>query len=126
MEMNFSLFFGLAVQLYESTLISDDSPIDRFMAGDTSAMTEEEQLGMDLFVNQLPCINCHKLPEVTKATVEHMIEFPIGIDSIIERMRDGARRREWLRRMRPALRRWLLQCRCPADSTRTSGAPRRS
>ena len=87
MEMNFSLFFGLAIQLYEGTLISDDSPFDHFMAGDRSAMTAEEQLGMDLFVNQLPCINCHKLPEVTKATVEHMIEFPIGIDSIIERMR---------------------------------------
>jgi cytochrome c peroxidase len=87
MEMNFSLFFGLAVQLYESTLISDDSPFDHFMAGDTSAMTEEEQLGMDLFVNELNCASCHKLPEITKATVEHMIEFPIGIDSIIERMR---------------------------------------
>jgi cytochrome c peroxidase len=87
MEMNFPLFFGLAVQLYESTLISDDSPLDHFMAGDSAAMTEEEQLGMDLFVNQLPCINCHKLPEVNKATIEHMIEFPTGIDSIIERMR---------------------------------------
>lgn len=86
MEMNFSLFFGLAVQAYESTLVSDDSPLDRFMAGDRSAMTAEEQLGMDLFVNDLPCINCHKFPEVTKATIEHMIEFPTGIDSIIERM----------------------------------------
>ena len=87
MEMNFSLFFGLAIQLYESTLISDQSPFDRFMAGDTTTMTPQEQNGMDLFVNQLPCINCHKLPEITKATVEHLIEFPIGIDLIIERMK---------------------------------------
>ena len=28
MEANFSLFFGLAIQLYESTLISDQSPFD--------------------------------------------------------------------------------------------------
>ena len=32
-EYNFSLFFGLSVQLYEMTLISDDAPIDRFFEG---------------------------------------------------------------------------------------------
>ena len=30
MHYNFSLFFGLAIQMYESTLVSDDSPWDRF------------------------------------------------------------------------------------------------
>ena len=34
LEYNFALFFGLAVQLYEMTLISDDAPIDRFFEGD--------------------------------------------------------------------------------------------
>ena len=29
-QYNFSLFFGLSVQLYESTLVSDDTPWDRF------------------------------------------------------------------------------------------------
>ena len=33
MEANFSLFFGLAVQLYEATLISGESPFDAFLAG---------------------------------------------------------------------------------------------
>ncbi|RMH79225.1 MAG: cytochrome C peroxidase, partial [Calditrichaeota bacterium] len=36
MEMNFSLFWGLAVQLYEATLVSDDTPFDRFQSGDAS------------------------------------------------------------------------------------------
>ena len=36
LEYNFSLFFGLAVQLYEMTLISDDAPIDRFFEGQTA------------------------------------------------------------------------------------------
>ena len=31
MEYNFSLFFGLAVQLYEATLVADDTPFDRFV-----------------------------------------------------------------------------------------------
>src|SRR5262245_8941802 len=29
-QYNFTLFFGLAIQLYESTLVSDDTPWDRF------------------------------------------------------------------------------------------------
>jgi cytochrome c peroxidase len=84
MEMNFSLFWGLAIQLYESTLISDDSPFDRFMAGDKTALTPEERQGMDLFLAH--CQGCHKMPEITKATVDHMIEFPSGHDGILERM----------------------------------------
>ena len=29
-QYNFSLFFGIAIQLYEATLVSDDTPWDRF------------------------------------------------------------------------------------------------
>lgn len=48
MEMNFSLFFGLTVQLYEATLVSDDSPIDRYLDGDQNALTQEELVGFHL------------------------------------------------------------------------------
>jgi hypothetical protein len=30
MQYNFALFFGIAVQMYEATLVSDDTPWDRF------------------------------------------------------------------------------------------------
>src|ERR1051326_6889849 len=39
MEANFSLFWGLAINLYESTLVSDDSPFDRFLDGNKNALT---------------------------------------------------------------------------------------
>ena len=42
MEYNFSLFFGLAVQLYEMTLISDDAPVDRFFDGNSNALTAQQ------------------------------------------------------------------------------------
>jgi cytochrome c peroxidase len=32
MEYNFSLFWGVAIQMYESTLIADQTPFDKFMA----------------------------------------------------------------------------------------------
>ena len=36
-EYNFALFFGLAVQMYEATLVSDDTPWDRFRREHPSA-----------------------------------------------------------------------------------------
>lgn len=32
MQANFSLFWGLSIMLYESTLVSDDTPIDQYLA----------------------------------------------------------------------------------------------
>ncbi len=70
MEANFSLFFGLALQLYQATLVSDDTPFDRFMAGDDTAMTERQQRGMSRFNSGgAACTECHIAPEFTGATV---------------------------------------------------------
>ena len=80
-ESNFSLFFGLAVQLYEGTLVSDDSPYDRFAEAGFPEdggghLDEQALLGLDLFMNvgqfeDLPiarCIDCHSTPLFTSAT----------------------------------------------------------
>lgn len=72
MEANFSLFWGLAIDLYEKTLRSDQSPYDRFAEGDDSALTPQQLEGLDIFLNQGRCINCHGGPEFTKHTVSHI------------------------------------------------------
>ena len=54
-EYNFSLFFGLSVQLYEMTLISDDAPIDRHFRGNPNALTARELRGMDVFTGETAC-----------------------------------------------------------------------
>ncbi|MFQ4144102.1 cytochrome-c peroxidase [Chlorogloeopsis sp. ULAP02] len=71
MEYNFPLFFGLAIQMYESTLISDDTPFDRFMEGNTNALTEQQQRGLQAFQEQ-GCIGCHIGAEFTIASVSHI------------------------------------------------------
>jgi hypothetical protein len=48
-DVNFPLFWGLALQAYQSTLVSNDSPLDRFLDGDTSALTAQEREGMQIF-----------------------------------------------------------------------------
>jgi cytochrome c peroxidase len=59
MEANFVLFFALAVQLYQSTLVSDDTPFDRFQEGDLAALSAEAQRGMQIFFSQGRCNQCH-------------------------------------------------------------------
>ncbi|WP_424361470.1 cytochrome-c peroxidase [Methylocystis parvus] len=77
MQANFSLFFGLAIQLYESTLVSDDSPYDRYMAGNFGAMSPDQKTGMSLFFGKGKCVNCHGGAEFTNASVRKTLNEPL-------------------------------------------------
>jgi cytochrome c peroxidase len=70
MEANFAMFFGLAVQLYESTLISDQAPFDspRDALGLPEALNERERRGLAEFVN-LHCNQCHAGPTFSGGVV---------------------------------------------------------
>ena len=70
MAYNFGLFFGIAVQAYEATLVSDDTPMDRFLAGDTTALTAAQQQGLNEFRNGgSQCTQCHQGPELSAAGI---------------------------------------------------------
>ena len=73
MEANFSLFFGLAVMLYQSTLVADQTPFDKWMeTGRLNGDFDQTALaGLNLFVNQGRCIRCHSGPELTAASVRN-------------------------------------------------------
>ncbi len=58
-EFNFSMFWGVAIQMYESTLVSDDSRFDQFMEGNRNALTALEQRGLDRFTGKGGCSKCH-------------------------------------------------------------------
>ncbi len=75
---NFSLFFGLAVMEYERTLVSDQTPLDRYLEGDTSALTPLEQQGLAIFSGALgKCAGCHGGAELTAASVAAVESEPI-------------------------------------------------
>lgn len=59
-EANFALFFGLAIQAYEATLVSDDAPFDseRIGSGPPTALTAAQVRGLNTFVD-FHCANCH-------------------------------------------------------------------
>ncbi len=77
-QANFSLFFGLAIQMYGATLVSDDSPFDRHMAGDGAAMSVDAKLGMSLFFSKGKCANCHGGAEFTNASVRNVKREPMS------------------------------------------------
>lgn len=104
MADNFTLFFGLAVQLYQALLISDDTPFDQFMGANANvrgngapipprpeALTPQALLGLDIFQGtnlsgQNPtlinggCTNCHILPETSNHVVRLMgVQAPAGV-----------------------------------------------
>jgi cytochrome c peroxidase len=78
MEYNFSLFFGLAVQAYEATLISDDTPFDRFLRDPTNApLSAAAERGRQIFfnLNAAPaprgnCLFCHSGALLSEASVD--------------------------------------------------------
>lgn len=50
-----------AIAAFERTIISTDSPFDRFIAGDKSALSEEAQAGFQIFKRKGRCRVCHEL-----------------------------------------------------------------
>lgn len=51
-----------AIATFERTVLSGNSPYDRFQAGDKSAMSEAAQRGMALFMDKGQCSTCHAPP----------------------------------------------------------------
>ena len=83
MEANFALFFGLAVQLYESTLIANDTPVDRYLDGQTGALNEQQLRGARIFTGTGRCSRCHSGAELTAAsfssvTAQRLRRMPMG------------------------------------------------
>jgi cytochrome c peroxidase len=80
MEYNFSLFFGLAVQAYEATLVSDDTPFDRFLRDPVNApLPAAAERGRQIFFNVNPapaprgnCAFCHSGSLLSEASVENV------------------------------------------------------
>ncbi|MDI6853321.1 MAG: cytochrome c peroxidase [Deltaproteobacteria bacterium] len=87
MEANFALFFALSVQLYQTTLVSDDTPFDRFQDGDPGALSEAAQRGMQVFFLQGRCNQCHGGSLFTNAAVDVILGLNgLPLEGLVERM----------------------------------------
>lgn len=86
MEYNFSLFFGLALQAYQATLVADDTPWDRYNCIDAAnpnnpacgvkALTPDQLAGANLFFSsRTRCANCHRGSALTDASVSQILGY---------------------------------------------------
>lgn len=57
-----------AIAAYERTLVTPDTPYDRFVRGDTTALTAQQLRGMALFA-QFGCVLCHRGPNFSDASL---------------------------------------------------------
>ncbi|MGH9874449.1 MAG: cytochrome-c peroxidase [Pyrinomonadaceae bacterium] len=54
-----------AIAAFERTQLSGNSPFDRFMAGDRSAITAAQKRGFELFKGKAKCVACHSFSSVS-------------------------------------------------------------
>ncbi len=78
-----------AIAAFERTIISKNSPFDRYMLGDKDAMTPEQIKGMELFVGKAGCVNCHNGPNFTdnKLHVLGVPKNPVEDDPMVKATR---------------------------------------
>ncbi len=79
---------GKAIAAYERLLVSGDAPLDRYIMGDTAALSAQEKRGLQLFVGKAACDACHSGPNlsdhdfhntgVEQAVGEHVPEVDEG------------------------------------------------
>ena len=58
---------GKAIAAYERTILANEAPFQRWLAGDESAMTDQELRGAVLFFGKAQCAGCHTGPALSSA-----------------------------------------------------------
>jgi len=87
MEANFALFWGVAIQFYEATLVSDQTPVDHYQAGNQNFLSPDNVSapgipsavrGFALFDSK--CAVCHSGSEFTGAVIgsSNLVVSPFG------------------------------------------------
>ncbi|MBS3955436.1 MAG: RICIN domain-containing protein [Methylomicrobium sp.] len=77
-QANFSMYFGLALQMYMATLVSDDSPFDKLMAGQPVNYPQDATAGMAIFFGKGKCASCHSGAEFTAASTRKVLKTPLS------------------------------------------------
>ena len=68
-----------AIATFVRTILSANSPYDRYLAGDKSALTKQQKDGLDFFNKKGECAECHSGPNFTD---EKFANVGIGMDQI--------------------------------------------
>jgi len=70
---------GKAIAAYERTLVTPNSPIDRYLSGDKKAISAKAERGFNKF-KSLGCSDCHSTPVFSDSDF-HLIRVPKSTDT---------------------------------------------
>jgi cytochrome c peroxidase len=70
-----------AIATFERTLISNDSPYDRYLNGDKSALSASQLRGRKLFFDELYCAKCHSGNDFTNDALTNNGLYEVYADS---------------------------------------------
>jgi len=69
-----------AIAAYMRTLVCKDTAYDKYAAGDKTALTDQQQKGLDLFAGKAKCVTCHAPPFFSTAMgMDGGVYFNVGI-----------------------------------------------
>lgn len=102
MEFNFSLIWGIAIQMYEATLRADNSPVDQAFDATSTPLDPgflipagcddvavkclwgpKQKQGMNVFLGAGKCFNCHGGPETTNASFRNVVLIDGKLESML-------------------------------------------
>jgi cytochrome c peroxidase len=69
---------GLAIAAYERTILTNQSPFQRWLRGEYEAMNEKQKLGAILFFGKAECYTCHTGPALNS-----MEFYAIGMNDLL-------------------------------------------
>jgi cytochrome c peroxidase len=72
---------AMALATYERSLVSNDTPFDRYLRGQKKAMSEKAERGMKLFFGEARCSVCHKGPDLSDGKF-HNVGTADGADDL--------------------------------------------
>jgi len=90
--------FGKAVQAYMRLIVSRGAPFDRYVAGDTSAISASAKNGLKLFVGKAACTACHAGPHFSDDDFHvnglapegaHVVPEETGREAVIQHVLDN-------------------------------------
>ncbi|HOZ08589.1 MAG TPA: cytochrome-c peroxidase, partial [candidate division Zixibacteria bacterium] len=78
-----------AIAAYERTIVTTDSPFDRFVRGDQSALTRQEKQGLEIFNGKGHCTLCHWGGYFSDGRFHNLGVAPAPGDRILARIDPG-------------------------------------
>ncbi|HSR96721.1 MAG TPA: cytochrome c peroxidase [Kofleriaceae bacterium] len=74
--------YGKAIEAYERRLISLGSPFDRYLGGDTGALSLAAKRGLKLFVGKAACDSCHSGPTLSDEKYHNTAVSETGVHNL--------------------------------------------